>query len=428
MKVRVIGAGLAGSEAAYYLANKNYEVLLYEMRPKKTTEAHKTDLFGELVCSNSLRSDALTNGVGILKQELRMLDSLILESATKNKIEAGTALAVDRTGFASYITEKIKNHKNITIINEEVTNIDLSIPTIVATGPLTSIDLYNNLKEYFSDNLYFFDAAAPIISYDSIDLNKVYFKNRYDKGEGNYINCPMTEEQFNLFYNELINGECIIPHEFDLKVFDGCMPVEIMAKRGKQTLLFGNLKPVGLENNGIRPYAVVQLRQDNSEGTLYNLVGFQTHLKFNEQKRIFRLIPGLEKAEFMRYGVMHKNIYINSPKYLKANYQSKINKNLFFAGQITGVEGYIESCASGLYSAIALDNYLKNGSDFYFPKTTMLGAMGNYISNCNNGNFQPMNANMGLLPMLMEKAKKTEKKELLGKRAITDLEEFIKCL
>lgn len=428
--VNIIGAGLAGCEAAYYLAKNGIKVKLYEMRPTKMTPAHKTSKFAELVCSNSLRSDMLDVASGALKKEMEMFDSLVIEAARATKVEAGSALAVSREDFSQYITDKINSNENIEVVCEEVSKIDLNVPTIIATGPLTSTPLCEFIKETFGmDDFYFFDAQAPIIKRDSIDMNIAYFKSRYDKGEAAYINCPMNEEQFSNFYNELINARSAELHEFDcdLKVFEGCMPVEVMAKRGKQTLLFGPLKPKGLARDiNDKPYAVVQLRQDDAEKTLYNLVGFQTHLAFPEQKRVFTMIPGLENAEFVKYGRMHRNTYINSPKILNPTYQTKIYPNIFFAGQITGVEGYVESSASGIYAAINMLRYLKNMDLVVFPKETIMGSMANYIS-INNADFQPMNANFGIVPELDSniRVKKKDRKLLYGERAVKTMKEFI---
>ena len=428
--VNIIGAGLAGCEAAYYLARNGIKVKLYEMRPVKMTPAHKTEKFGELVCSNSLRSDMLDVASGALKREMEMFNSLVIEAAKKTKVEAGSALAVSREDFSQYITNVIKNNENIEVIYGEVSSIDLSQPTIIATGPLTSNSLCDFIKKEFGmDDFYFFDAQAPIIKKDSIDMNIAYLKSRYDKGEAAYINCPMTEEEFDLFYNELINARSAELHDFDcdLKVFEGCMPVEVMAKRGRQTLLFGPLKPKGLAREGYpKPYAVVQLRQDDAEQTLYNLVGFQTHLAFPEQKRVFSLIPGLANAEFVKYGRMHKNTYINSPEIINATYQSKRYPNVFFAGQITGVEGYVESSASGIYAAINMYRYLCGEELLVFPKETIMGSMANYIS-IKTDNFQPMNANFGIVPEVVsdKKVKKKDRKLYYGQRAINTMKEFI---
>lgn len=428
MKVRVIGAGLAGCEAAWYLANKGINVDLYEMRPIKTTGAHKTDLFAELVCSNSLRADGLLNGVGLLKAEMEMLGSIIMRNARKNAVKAGGALAVDRTQFSLDITDEIKSHPLINVINEEITKIE-DVPTIICSGPLTSDLLSEAIKEFLGkDYFYFFDAAAPIVTADSINFDIAYVKSRYDKGEAAYVNCPMNKEQFDIFYDALINAECVVPHDFELKVFEGCMPVEVMAQRGRETLLFGPLKPVGLEHNGELPYAVVQLRQDNSSASLYNIVGFQTHMKFPSQQKVVRLIPGLENANIVRYGVMHRNSFINSPLVLHNTYQSKKNPNIFFAGQLTGVEGYVESAASGLCAAINLERYINDKEMLPFPIDTMMGAMVNYITHTSSTNFQPMNANFGLLPELGFKHKKKDRKMLYSERALKSMEDFIKKL
>ena len=431
--VNIIGAGLAGCEAAYYLARNGVKVKLYEMRPVKMTPAHKTEKYGELVCSNSLRSDMIDVASGALKREMEMFNSLVIEAAKKTKVEAGSALAVSREDFSAYITEVINNHRNIEVIHGEITQLDLNQYTIIATGPLTSDALCQYIrKEFGMNDFYFFDAQAPIIKKDSIDMNIAYLKSRYDKGEAAYINCPMTEEEFNTFYNELINARSAELHDFDcdLKVFEGCMPVEVMAKRGRQTLLFGPLKPKGLAREGYpKPYAVVQLRQDDAEKTLYNLVGFQTHLAFPEQKRVFSLIPGLANAEFVKYGRMHKNTYINSPEIIDATYQSKKYPNVFFAGQITGVEGYVESSASGIYAAINMLRLINNEELLVFPKETIMGSMANYIS-IKNSDFQPINANFGIVPELESngKVKKKDRKLFYGQRAIDTMKEFIeKC-
>ena len=430
MKVNVIGAGLAGSEAAYYLARYGVEVNLYEMRPVKMTPAHKTDKFGELVCSNSLRSNMIDVAAGALKQEMLLFNSLVMEAALKTRVEAGSALAVSREEFSQYITDKINNHPNIHVIKEEVTEFDPNLYTIVATGPLTSNALSKYIKSLFSESdFYFFDAQAPILKASSIDYNKVYLKSRYDKGEAAYLNCPMTEEEFDIFYNELINAKEADMHEFDkdLKVFEGCMPVEVLAKRGKEALLFGPLKPMGLgRTKDDKPKAVVQLRQDDSAKTLYNIVGFQTHLAFSEQKRVFSLIPGLENAEFVKYGRMHLNTYINSPKILNGGYQSIKYPNLFFAGQLTGVEGYIESAASGIYAAINMLRVLNGEDIIVFPEETIMGSMARYISS-NHEDFEPMNANYSLVPKLEieGKASKKERKEMYGNRALETMKEYI---
>lgn len=428
-KVIVIGAGLAGSEAAWQLAKRGVNVDLYEMRPKKMTPAHKTQNFAELVCSNSLRANNITNAVGLLKEEMRRLDSLIIKCADATQVPAGGALAVDRDKFSEMITETIKNHPNINVIEEELTQIPKGdIPVVVATGPLTSDALSQDIRTYTKqEGLYFYDAAAPIIEKDSIDMNKVYLKSRYDKEEAAYLNCPMTKDEFFNFYNALITAEAAPLKEFEKEIyFEGCMPFEEMAKRGEKTLLFGPMKPVGLEDpkTDKRPYAVVQLRQDNSEGTLYNIVGFQTHLKWGEQKRIINLIPGLENANIVRYGVMHRNTYLNSPQLLEKTYKLKEEKNIYFAGQMTGVEGYVESAASGIVAAL---NALYNQEDkqIIFPTETMIGAMANYIVDNTSKNFQPMNANFGIIKPLPERIKdKKEKYERYANRSLEILENF----
>ncbi len=424
--IKVIGAGLAGVEASFYLANKGLKVKLYEMRPVKMTEAHRTDKFAELVCSNSLRSKDPYNAVGMLKEELIMLNSLVMEAALKTEVDAGSSLAVDREAFSEYITNKIKAHPLIEVINEEVISIDPNIPTIIATGPLVSKDFALYLKEFLNLKvLHFFDAVAPIISKDSIDLKICYFKNRYDIGEPAYINCPMTKKEYNKFYNELIKAETASLKSFEKDVFEGCLPIEVMAKRGEDTLLFGPLKPVGLRRENESPYAVVQLRQDDALKSMYNMVGFQTNLKFGEQKRIINLIPGLENANILRYGVMHKNTFFPSPTVLNHFYQVKEYPNIFIVGQISGVEGYIESASSGLSAAYHLEKLLKGDLEKPFPPTTMIGALASYISFPNN-NFNPMNANIGLLPFLDFEHKKKERRKLYYERSIKTLTEFLK--
>jgi methylenetetrahydrofolate--tRNA-(uracil-5-)-methyltransferase len=430
--VNVIGAGLAGSEAAWQIAKRGIKVRLYEMRPVKQTAAHHTDKFAELVCSNSLRANTLTNAVGVLKEEMRMLDSVIIGSADACSVPAGGALAVDRHEFSSRVTEMVKGHPNVTVIHEEVTEIPEGT-TVIATGPLTSEALSNKLKELTGEEyLYFYDAAAPIIEKDSINMEKVYLKSRYDKGEAAYLNCPMTEEEFDRFYDALVNAETVPLKKFEKEIFfEGCMPIEVMAKRGKKTLLFGPMKPVGLEDprTGKRPFAVVQLRQDDAAGTLYNIVGFQTHLKWGSQKEVIRLIPGLEQGEIVRYGVMHRNTFINSPKVLKATYQFKAKEDLFFAGQMTGVEGYVESAASGLIAGINAARLAMGKQPVEFPAETAMGSMARYITTANPENFQPMNANFGLFPELPEKIKgKKERNEQHAKRALDTIQKFVKSL
>jgi methylenetetrahydrofolate--tRNA-(uracil-5-)-methyltransferase len=428
-QVNVIGAGLAGSEAAWQLATRGIKVKLFEMRPVRQTPAHHTDKFAELVCSNSLRANTLTNAVGVLKEEMRMLNSVIISSADDCAVPAGGALAVDRHEFADLVTERVKHHPNVEVINEEVTGIPEG-PTIIATGPLTSDKLSSALNSLTGEEyLYFYDAAAPIIEVDSINMDKVYLKSRYDKGEAAYLNCPMTEEEFDRFYEALISAETVPLKEFEKEIFfEGCMPVEVMAKRGKKTLLFGPMKPVGLEDpkTGKIPYAVVQLRQDNSAGTLYNIVGFQTHLKWGPQKELIRLIPGLENAEVVRYGVMHRNTFLNSPNLLLDTYQMKGRRDLFFAGQMTGVEGYVESAASGLIAGINAARLVKGEEPLTFPRETAIGSMSYYITTANPDNFQPMNANFGLLPPLEKRIKnKQERNSALADRALETIQNFI---
>ena len=426
--VNVIGAGLAGSEAAWQIASRGVNVRLFEMRPVKQTPAHHTDKFAELVCSNSLRANNLTNAVGVIKEEMRKLDSLIIRAADACAVPAGGALAVDRHEFAGNVTDNIRNHPLIEIVNEEVTELPEGI-TIIATGPLTSPALAEQIltltgQEY----LYFYDAAAPIIEKDSIDMSKVYLKSRYDKGEAAYLNCPMNEEEFERFHNALVAAEVVPLKEFEKEIyFEGCMPVEVLAQRGEKTLLFGALKPVGLEHpeTGKRPKAVVQLRQDDAAGTLYNIVGFQTHMKWGAQKEVINLIPGLENVEIVRYGVMHRNTFINSPRVLDATYQLKANPNIFFAGQMTGVEGYVESAGSGLIAGINAANLALGKEPILFPHETALGSMARYITEADPKNFQPMNINFGLFPELGERVKsKVERAEKHAERALKALDEF----
>ncbi|RXI98018.1 FADH(2)-oxidizing methylenetetrahydrofolate--tRNA-(uracil(54)-C(5))-methyltransferase TrmFO [Anaerobacillus alkaliphilus] len=430
IKVNVIGAGLAGSEAAWQIAERGIKVRLYEMRPVKQTPAHHTDKFAELVCSNSLRSNALSNAVGVLKEEMRQLQSVIIRSADDCAVPAGGALAVDRHEFAGLVTERVKNHPLVEVINEEITEIPQG-PTVIASGPLTSEKLSQQLKDLTGeDYLYFYDAAAPILEADSIDREKAYLKSRYDKGEAAYLNCPMTEEEFDRFYDALVSAETVPLKEFEKEIFfEGCMPVEVLARRGKKTLLFGPMKPVGLEDpkTGKRPFAVVQLRQDNQSGTLYNIVGFQTHLKWGPQKEVLQLIPGLEQAEIVRYGVMHRNTFINSPKLLLPTYQYKARPDLFFAGQITGVEGYVESAAAGLLAGINAARFVQGKEMVVLPEETVLGSMANYITTANEKNFQPMNANFGLLPPIEPRVKnKKERYEQLATRALDTIQNFVK--
>lgn len=431
MAVKVIGAGLAGCEAAWQLANAGIEVELYEMKPKKFTPAHHYDGMAELVCSNSLKASRVDSACGLLKEEMRLLGSLIVPCAVETQVEAGGALAVDRTKFSDLVTEKIKSHPLINVISEEV----CAVPegnVIIATGPLTSGALAESISEKCGSYLSFFDAAAPIVTYDSLDKDVVFFASRYDKGDADYINCPMNREEYELFYNELINAESAPLKEFDresFKVYEGCMPIEVLAKRGEDTMRFGPLKPVGLtdKRTGKRPYAVVQLRKENREGTMYNLVGFQTNLKFGEQKRVFSLIPGLKDAEFVRYGVMHRNSFINSPLLLKPTFEMRECPGIFFAGQITGVEGYVESAASGIIAGINMANKLQRKPEFIMPPETMTGALAAYISDIyNKDNFQPMGSNMGILPELPERIKDKKKKyQMYADRALEKLGELI---
>lgn len=418
-RVTVIGAGLAGCEATWQLIKRNIPVRLVEMRPKKESPAFHTDRFAELVCSNSLRSNAMNNAVGILKEELRQMDSLIMKSADMHAVPAGSALAVDRETFSQYITDTIKNHPLVEVVNEEMTSLPEG-PCIIATGPLTSDTLAKAIHDFTAeDTFHFYDAAAPIIEKDSIDFSKAYYKSRYDKGEASYINCPMNADEFETFYDALIHAECVNLHDFEKETyFEGCMPIEEMARRGKKTMLFGPLKPVGLEKDrDSHPVAVVQLRQDNVAASMYNIVGFQTHLTWPEQRRVFALIPGLENLKITRYGVMHRNSYLSSPVVLKETYQSKKRDDLFFAGQLTGVEGYVESCASGLIAGINMALYMQGKEPICFGNTCVMGSQAYYITHCDAKHFQPMNANFGIMH-LNEKCKKHERKEKFASQAL----------
>ncbi len=425
-KVNVIGAGLAGVEAVHQLVENGIPVRLYEMRPHQSTGAHKTEYFAELVCSNSLRADGLNNAVGVLKEEMQMNNSLIMKFARQHAVPAGGSLAVDRIGFSKAVTEYISSHPLVEVIHEEVKVIPEG-PTIIASGPLTSEPLSKDIQNLLQEEyFYFYDAAAPIIEKESIDFSKAYFKSRYDKGDAEYINCPMTKDEFDAFYHELIHAEVVKPHDYEEKFFEGCMPFEEIARRGEQTLLFGPMKPVGLEKeDGKRPYAVVQLRQDNAVGSLYNIVGFQTHLKWGEQERIIHMIPGLENAKIVRYGVMHRNSFICSPKYLKPTYQFINRDDLFFAGQMTGVEGYVESSQSGMVAGMNMVRYLKGLKPLIFPRETVMGSLAYYITHGSTTDFQPMKANFGILPDLEFKVKKKEKKAAYAARAIRAMEAFI---
>lgn len=434
-EIRIIGAGLAGCEAAWQAANRGVNVTLCEMKPKKFTPAHHSENFAELVCSNSLRSNELSNAVGLLKEEIRRLGSLMIEAADATAVPAGSALAVDRTGFSAYITDKIRNHPHITVVETEICALPEDGVTVVASGPLTSDALSEAIdRRIGGKKLHFFDAAAPIVDFSSINMDIAFFASRYGKGEASYINCPMTKEQYDVFYDALIHAKEAELKEFDkesqrdLKVFEGCMPVEVMARRGYETLLFGPLKPVGLPlpATGKDAYAVVQLRQDNAAGTMYNIVGFQTHLTFPEQKRVFSLIPGLENAEFMRYGVMHRNTYLQSPGLLRPDYSMIDAPNLFFAGQMTGVEGYVESAASGLVAGINAACAAQDKPRVLFPRECVIGAMASYVSTGGTGAFVPMNANFGIVPPLDTRVKggKKVRNEALAARSLAAIDAF----
>ncbi len=423
MQVTVIGAGLAGSEAAWQLAKRGIPVTLREMKPQKMTPAHKTADFAELVCSNSLRGAGLENAVGLLKEELRRLGSIILEAADATRVEAGGALAVDRHGFSAYVTEKIRSHPLITVEEGEVTELPEG-EVVIATGPLTSDAFAARLAALFGEGttLNFFDAAAPLVTFDSIDMSRAWFASRYDKGTADYVNCSLDEEEYRAFWQELCHAQEAEVHGFEDKhVFEGCMPVEVMARRGEDTLRYGPLKPRGLKDpaTGREPYAVVQLRKDNAEGSIYNLVGFQTHLKFGEQKRVFSMIPALKNAEYVRYGVMHRNTYLDGPRLLDRYYRLKKEPRLTFAGQMTGVEGYVESTASGFLAAVELSRRLRGLAPINFPDVTAIGALGLYVSNESVTNFQPMNINFGIIPPLGYKVKgKRNKNAVLSQRSL----------
>ncbi len=430
MEVKVIGAGLAGSEAAWQLANRGISVTLYEMKPRKMSPAHHSPDFAELVCSNSLRGDRLENAVGLLKEELRRCGSLIMECAEATRVEAGGCLAVDRGGFSAMVTEKIKNHPNITVVSEEITEVPEG-PVIIATGPLTSDALSDAIGKYFGETgyLHFFDAAAPLVTAESIDMDVAWWQSRYDRGTPDYINCAMDKQQYEAFVRELTAAEEAEVHGFeDKNVFEGCMPVEVMARRGVDTLRYGPLKPVGLvdPNTGKEPYAVVQLRQDNAAKSVYNLVGFQTHLKFGEQKRVFSMIPALKNAEFVRYGVMHRNTFLQSPKLLDKYYADRRNPLVAFAGQMTGVEGYVESTASGYLAAVAMAAKVRGRNLPDFPKTTAIGALGLYVSDERNEHFQPMNINFSIIDPLEKRIrKKAEKNLAIANRSLEVIDKLV---
>ena len=432
MHINVIGAGLAGCEAAMQIAKRGIEVHLYEMKPVKKTPAHKSDLFGELVCSNSLKAMRIESAAGLLKEEMRVLDSFLMKCADKCKVPAGGALAVDREKFATLVTEGINAEPNIKVINKELTEIPDGDMTIVATGPLTSDALAKDIENRFGGSLSFFDAAAPIVAAGSIDMEYAFTASRYDRGgDDDYINCPMNKDEYENFYNALLTAERAPLHDFDVnnpKVYEGCMPVEVMAQRGEGTLRFGPMKPVGLVNpkTGHRPWAVLQLRKENSAGTMYNLVGFQTNLKFPEQKRVFSMIPALHRAEFVRYGVMHRNTFICSPKILNSDFSVKENKSLFFAGQITGVEGYMESAASGIMAGINACRVSENKETLTLPNNTMIGALSAYISDPTVKKFQPMGANFGVLPELENRPRdKKERGAAYSQRALNSLNKYL---
>lgn len=428
--INVIGAGLAGCEAAYQIAKRGIKVKLYEMKPQSYSPAHHLETFAELVCSNSLRSDQIENAVGLLKEEMRQLDSIIMKCADSTRVPAGGALAVDRTKFSQTVTDLIKENPNIEIISEEVKELPKDVITVVASGPLTSESLSKSIMELVGEEyLHFFDAAAPIVTYETINMDKAFKAARYNRGTEDYINCPMDKEEYDNFWNALINAELAEVKDLDKEVvFEGCMPVETMAKRGIDTLRFGPLKPVGLVDpkTGKEAYAVVQLRQDNSEGTLYNIVGFQTRLKWPEQKRVFGMIPGLENAEFVRYGVMHRNTFINSPKVLEPSYRMRKHSNLYFAGQMTGVEGYVESASSGLVAGINAAMQFLGKGEVLFPRTTAIGALSIYISDQNIKDFQPMNVNFGLMESLGMKIRDKRKKNYeIAQRALQVINTYL---
>ena len=428
-KVTVIGAGLAGADCAWYLANRGIPVELVEMKPKKYSPAHTSENFGELVCSNSLKSnDVYGNACGLLKEEMRRLGSLVIEAGDKNRVPAGGALAVNRDRFSAYITEKLKSHPNVTIVSEEATALPQEGICVIATGPLTSDALAQDIQKRFGEGLHFFDASAPIVSRESIDMSHAFIGDRYGKGDGDYINCPLNKEEYETFVEGLLSAEKVTLHDFEKKdIFDGCMPVEIMASRGRDTLRYGNLKPVGLrDENGNRFYAVLQLRKENAEGTAFNLVGCQTNLKFGEQKRVFSVIPALKNAEFLRYGVMHRNTYLNSPEILNEDFSMKENENVYFAGQITGVEGYVESAMSGLLVGFHVERKWKGKAPISFPPTTVCGSLSRYIATP-NPDFQPMNANFGILPPPEEYTRdKDKKKRMIAERALAAIDQIVK--
>lgn len=428
LRVRVIGAGLAGCEATWQLVKRGISVVLHEMKPNRHSPAHEMDTFSELVCSNSLKADGITSASGLLKEEMHRLDSLIINTAYQTRVPAGTALAVDRHKFSKIITETLESHPLVEVVREEVTEIPNDLPVIIATGPLTSESLSQSIAKLIGEeHLFFYDAASPIVSFDSLNMDRVFRASRYNKGS-DYLNCPMTKDEYYAFYNELINADTAPIHGFEEKhVFEGCMPVESMARRGEKTLCFGPLKPVGLQDPRVaeKHYAVVQLRQEDDEGQLYNMVGFQTRLKFGEQKRVFSMIPGLKNAEFYRYGVMHRNTYIHSPKKLNLGYGMINNPNVYFAGQITGVEGYVESASSGLVAGVSLANRLLGKQDTVIDDTTAIGSLASYVSKYNGGKFQPMNINFGIIrPLDIKIKQKKERYAAIADRALACIDEI----
>lgn len=435
MSINVIGAGLAGCEAAYQIAKRGIDVKLFDMKPQKKSPAHKSDLFAELVCSNSFKADRVNSAAGLLKAEMRLFDSLLLKAADKARVPAGGALAVDRDLFSEFVTATLKNDEKVTFISEEITEIPDDEITVIATGPLTSDDFAECIYSRFGRALSFYDAAAPIVTLDSIDMDCAFFESRYGKGDGtDYLNCPMNKDEYDIFYDALVNAERAPIHEFDVrdpKVYEGCMPIEVMAQRGYDTIRFGPMKPVGLTNprTGHRPWAVLQLRKENSSGTMFNLVGFQTNLKFPEQKRVFGLIPALKNAEFLRYGVMHRNTFLNSPKLLNSDFSTKENSNIFFAGQITGVEGYMESASSGIIAGINAARRYVGKDSLLLPATTMTGCLSSYVSDATVVNFQPMGANFGILPELVNRPRnKQERGQAYADRALEDLKNYLESV
>ena len=435
MNINVIGAGLAGCEAAYQIAKRGIKVNLYEMKPLKKSPAHKSDLYAELVCSNSFKANRVNLAAGLLKEEMRCLDSLLLKAADKSRVPAGGALAVDRDIFSKYVTECINSNNNINVINEEITDIDDDDITVIATGPLTSDALAEFISKMFGESLSFYDAAAPIVDFKSVDMGKAFFESRYGKGDKtDYLNCPMNKDEYEVFYDALINAERAPVKDFDVrdpKVYEGCMPIEVMAQRGHDTIRFGPMKPVGLTdpNTGHRPWAVLQLRKENSSGTMYNLVGFQTNLKFGEQKRVYSLIPALKNAEFIRYGVMHRNTFLNSPLILNNDFSAKQNDKIFFAGQITGVEGYMESASSGIIAGINAVRRIENKESVVLPETTMIGSLSRYVADNSVKDFQPMGANFGVLPELKNRPRdKKERGQAYADRALNDLKYYLESV